>query len=65
MDSIARGISNALRTQGYSVTLAGGETHKIEASDVYIADGGTLVLKKGAALVVAFGPGCWVEIQEA
>lgn len=47
----------------WQVTLANGETEKIRAQTVQ-TEGGALILQgRHDALVVAFGPGAWLEVQ--
>lgn len=46
----------------WDVTLANQQTEGITGTEVW-TEGGALVIKNRGALVVAFGPGAWLEIQ--
>lgn len=49
----------------WNVTTANGETHEISGAELY-TEGGALIIKgENGALVVAFGPGAWLEVQRS
>lgn len=46
----------------WNVTLANSSTEGITGTEVW-TEGGALMIRNGNALVVAFGPGAWLEVQ--
>lgn len=49
----------------WQVTTAGGETHAIEGAKLETEGGALVITDYDGSLVVAFGPGAWLEVQRA